>query len=220
MESIVIPAIQPVAAAQEIPQRFSEAAVPYRQLMCVNWEKDYSYHPRVLLGLAHCGEALLVHYRVREEYIRALAEADGGPVWEDSCCEIFVALPGEGPQPYYNIECNCAGTLLLCYGIDRHSREPAPAEVLRGIDRWASLGRQLRPMTHFANSDWELALRIPVSSLFHSQLSTFADAHLRFNVYKCGDKLEYPHFVSLFPIDTPNPDFHRPEFFGEANFAK
>lgn len=217
MEPIVIPAIQPVTAAQEIPLRFKETAVPYRQLMCVNWEKAYSYHPFVSVGLAHCGDALLVHYRVQESCIRALAETDGGPVWEDSCCELFVAPEGEGS--YYNIECNCAGTLLLCYGPDRHSREPAPAEVLRGIDRWASLGRQPRPMAHLANPDWELALRIPVSSLFHSQLSTFASGHLRFNVYKCGDKLECPHFVSLFPIDTPNPDFHRPEFFGEANFA-
>ncbi|MDE6490265.1 MAG: hypothetical protein K2L49_03810, partial [Muribaculaceae bacterium] len=23
-----------------------------------------------------------------------------------------------------------------------------------------------------------------------------------------------PHYMSLFPIDTPQPDFHRPEFFG------
>ncbi len=40
------------------------------------------------------------------------------------------------------------------------------------------------------------------------------------NVYKCGDALKTPHFVSLYPIETPSPDFHRPEFFRELSFEK
>ena len=38
------------------------------------------------------------------------------------------------------------------------------------------------------------------------------------NVYKCGDMLPHPHFLSFFPIDLPKPDFHRPDFFGSVEF--
>ena len=38
---------------------------------------------------------------------------------------------------------------------------------------------------------------------------------IRANFYKCGDKTAHPHYLSWSPIDTPKPDFHRPEFFGE-----
>ena len=35
------------------------------------------------------------------------------------------------------------------------------------------------------------------------------------NFYKCADATALPHYLSWSPIDTPAPDFHRPEFFGE-----
>ena len=38
------------------------------------------------------------------------------------------------------------------------------------------------------------------------------------NFYKCGDKCEKPHFLSMAPIDTPSPCFHCPEFFQEVKF--
>ncbi|MBR3471266.1 MAG: hypothetical protein IKH22_01600, partial [Prevotella sp.] len=39
-------------------------------------------------------------------------------------------------------------------------------------------------------------------------------------VYKCGDCLSVPHYLSLFPITTERPDFHRPEFFQDIVFAE
>ena len=35
------------------------------------------------------------------------------------------------------------------------------------------------------------------------------------NFYKCGDATLLPHYLSWSQIDTEQPDFHRPEFFGE-----
>ena len=40
---------------------------------------------------------------------------------------------------------------------------------------------------------------------------------VRGNIYKCGDKLPVPHFISWSPISTPAPDFHCPRFFGEMD---
>jgi hypothetical protein len=40
----------------------------------------------------------------------------------------------------------------------------------------------------------------------------------RANFYKCGDETETPHFGAWSPVQTPQPDFHRPEFFGRLVF--
>lgn len=38
------------------------------------------------------------------------------------------------------------------------------------------------------------------------------------NFYKCGDDLPKPHYLCWNPIKSETPDFHLPEFFGNAIF--
>lgn len=38
------------------------------------------------------------------------------------------------------------------------------------------------------------------------------------NFYKCGDKLQTPHFLSWSPIGLERPMFHCPAFFGTLSF--
>ena len=38
---------------------------------------------------------------------------------------------------------------------------------------------------------------------------------LRGNFYKCGDDAAFPHYGMWSPVLTGEPDFHRPEYFGE-----
>lgn len=40
------------------------------------------------------------------------------------------------------------------------------------------------------------------------------------NLFKCGDELSHPHFLSWQPIRTEKPDFHRPEFFAQVRFGE
>ena len=209
--------------AEEVPQLMLTHGVEYRKVECLNWPEAFPVHPQMEVAVAHTGGNLLLHYRVAENCIRAAAGQDGGHVWEDSCCEIFLQPEG---QPYYNIECNCAGTLLIAKGTDRHDRQPAPADVLNAVSRWSSLtakaapqanGRYVLPLA-CGDFHWHMALVVPVTALFGSGMTDFSGKRLRGNVYKCGDCLSEPHFLSLFPIDTPQPDFHRPEFFQELAF--
>lgn len=214
------------ALARTVPQLMQEQGIGYEPVGTVNWPDAYPYQPQVEVALAHIGTHLLVHYRVSENCLRALADGDGGRVWEDSCCELFLqpeaaatpyddaATPyhHQAATPYYNIECNCAGTLLLAVGEDRHQRQPASSAVMQGVGRWSSLGRRVISLTD-GPACWQLALAIPASALFASGLSDFSRQTMRGNVYKCGDCLSTPHFLSLFPIRTETPDFHRPEFF-------
>lgn len=197
--------------AEAVPGLMAENGVEYVTLREVNWPEDYPYCPQVEVAIAHNDEALMIHYRVKEQSVRAVAEADHGRVWEDSCVEFF-SMPDAEDGIYYNVECNCAGKVLLCAGADRHNREKAPQEVMEKVLRWTTLGTE--PFEErVGETAWEVALVLPREIYFKHEVGSIGDLAIKANVYKCGDMLQVPHFVSLFPIATEKPDFHRPEFF-------
>lgn len=215
MNRLIIPGISVTrVTAQEIPALFSERKVEYNTVTNVNWPKEFPYCPSMEFAIAHTSDAFLVHYHVEEQSIRAVAKKDNDSVWEDSCAEFFISPAADGL--YYNIECNCAGTLLLGVGEGRNNRQLAEPEITGLIDRWASLGRT--PFDTIQQpTRWELALRIPYSAFFRHHITTLDGQKVRGNIYKCGDKLPVPHFISWSPISTPAPDFHCPRFFGEMD---
>lgn len=202
--------------AQDVPAVLSANQVPFQSVECVNW-KEYPYRPLMEFRVAHTGDCILIHYRVTEDSVRAVAPHDNGRVWEDSCAEFFMQ-PDEESGMYYNFECNCAGTLLVEYG-KPGEREHAPLNVVKSVDRWASLGRA--PFQERVGKySWELALVIPVSALFHDDIVSLDGKEMRANFYKCGDLLQTPHFLSWNAIDLPTPCFHCPPFFGKIHFEK
>lgn len=207
---------QKAANAADIPAAIQGAGIAYTSIDNVNWPDAYPYKPRVEFAAAHTGDALLLHYRVEEQSVRAIARQDHEHIWEDSCVEFFCMPAGDGI--YYNVECNCTGKLLVAVGKDRNERLAAPAEIMQSIDRWASLGTT--PFyTRLEPTKWELALRLPNAAFFKHKFDSFDGLTASGNFYKCGDCLPVPHFISWNPITTENPDFHRPEFFGQIKFA-
>ncbi len=152
---------------------------------------------------------------VESASVRAVAGHDNGPVWEDACVEFFSVPAGDGV--YYNMECNCAGTLLIGAGAGRGNRQHAPQEVLDKVQRWASLGREAFD-ERVGECAWEMALVIPYSAFFLHDITSLDGKTLRANFYKCGDKLQTPHFLSWNPIGLEKPNFHCPEFFGTLHF--
>ena len=189
--------------------------VEWHQIGCVDWQNEYPYAPAVAFRMAHSSGNLLLNYRVSEAFVRAIAAEDNGKVWEDSCCEFFSSPADDGY--YYNMECNCAGTLLVACGQGRENREHAPRQVLEKVSRWSSLERA--PFdTKAAPERWDLALVIPLSAYFKHRIESLSGRTVRANFYKCGDKLPQPHFLSWNRISIDKPDFHRPDFFGELFF--
>ena len=202
-------------SAQEIPAFLGKDGIVYNKVENVNWPKEFPYCPKMEFGVAYTDDAILVHYRVEEQSVRAVAQHDNDNVWEDSCAEFFISPAGDGL--YYNVECNCAGTLLVGVGEGRNNRELAAPEITKLIDRWTTLGRT--PFdTREQPAKWELALRIPFAVFFRHNITSLDGLTLKGNFYKCGDKLPVPHFISWSPIGTPQPDFHCPQYFGELKF--
>lgn len=216
MKQLAVKKISGVAVrAAEVPAMLDRCGVDFNAIDCVDWRDEFPYAPEAMFRIAHTGTAILIEYRVTENTVAAVAPHDNGHVWEDSCCEFF--FKPEGGDVYYNIEANCAGTVLVGCGPRRENRSHAPQDVLDRIDRWSSLGRDA-----FAERkgpvSWSMALVIPASVAFRSQIDTLDGLRMAANFYKCGDKLQDPHFLSWNRIDTDKPDFHRPDFFGQLVF--
>lgn len=207
MNNLNVSVIAHIAKAKDIIPAFEQNAVAWQSIDQVCWPKEYPYKPSAEFAIAHDDETIYIAYRVKERCIRALA-LDGGEVWKDSCCELFIAPDDTG---YYNIECNCAGHPLVAFGPDRNNRTPASLDTIALIDRCSSLGSEPFALRN-GDFSWQMALRIPKEVFFmHPGLKLSGD--MRANVYKCGDET-IPHFLAWNKVSTPTPDFHQPTYFG------
>lgn len=203
-----------VQDAQQIPTLFDHENIMYYPINIVNW-KEYPYQPQVSFRIAYTNDAILVHYKVVEDSVRAKYGEDNGSVWTDSCVEFFSIPARDGV--YYNLECNCIATILLAVGSERSNREMAPLEITDQVKRWASLGRETFE-EKIGECTWEVALQISYKVFFKHTITKLDGMVVRANFYKCGDELQKPHFLSWSPIKIEKPDFHRPDFFGLLEF--
>ena len=176
---------------------------------CVNWPEAFPYAPLCGGRVARTRDALVVDFRVSGLDLRARNTADNGRQWEDSCVEVFIQDP-DG-DPYYNFEINALGKVLACSGPERHNRTPRPAEEMEQILRFTQM--EGGPLEQEGIHTWRVGVVIPFR-LLGIDLERLPRS-IRANFYKCGDKTAHPHFLSWSPVETPKPDFHRPEFFGE-----
>lgn len=181
---------------------------------CVNWPEEYPYKPEVTVRIAHNGEELFLQYDVREKYTLAKVTEDNGAVWTDSCCEFFISFDDSG---YYNLEMTCIGKALLGFRKTKEDATHGNSAVMNSIRRLSTLGTE--PFEEKEGDNlWQLTAAIPASAFFRHDFKSLDGVKATVNAYKCGDNLSVPHFVSLFPIDFPKPNFHLPAFFREVSF--
>ena len=178
-------------------------------VQCANWPESFPYTPFCGGRVARTKEALVVDFRVSGLDLRAQNTEDNGRQWEDSCVEVFIQDPEKAD--YYNFEINALGKVLACYGPVREGRTRRPQEQMKKILRFGHL--EGGPLDKDGIQTWRVGVVIPFELIgLHPDNLPHS---IRANFYKCGDKTAHPHYVSWSPIDTPKPDFHRPDFFGE-----
>lgn len=181
----------------------------------VNW-KDFSYKPEVRFNIAYTAKEILIKYYVKEDYFRAEKTETNQMVCEDSCVEFFVSPAEDGI--YYNFEFNAIGTCFLGSGTGRSDSKVAPAAVVSGIRRLTS-GTKKTDKEITGKIAWDITLAIPVEVFFRHRINGLKGKTFRANFYKCGDKLTVPHYITWNPVPTPQPDYHRPEYFGILKFV-
>lgn len=136
-------------------------------------------------------------------------------MWEDSCVEFFVQL--ENCKGYYNIEINAIGTILCAYGTGRVGRRVMPTRLSNTILRDSTI-KYNNENKDEAFYQWSLIVKFPHTAFFKHHFTPVPGNLIKGNIYKCGNKLPHPHFVSWNPVKTEKPDFHRPEYFGTLIF--
>jgi len=174
-----------------------------------SWPTNSIDHPRVTAVIATNARHLHIVWVVEEteQTFRAEVHEDGGPCWQDSCVELFVSAL-DGSDDYCNFEFNALGFCLAACGPNRHSRTTLTQEQYAFIKRTPTPIIFKHDLLH-----WKLEVSIPAELLKAGASDDLRIMDIRGNLYKCGDKTLAPHWLSAFPIDTPQPDFHRPEFF-------
>lgn len=179
-----------------------------RTIDCLNWKEQFPYKPLASVATAHSGTHIYIDFFVRCNYLRAVNYANNSSVHQDSCVEFFVCP--DGKLPYYNFEFNCIGTAHAACRTDRHNGTPLSDSQLATIKRYPSCGT--KPFNELEGLfTWNLLVAIPLELLnIHYEGKPI---EMRGNFYKCADLTASPHFLSWAPISTPEPDFHRPEFF-------
>ncbi len=174
------------------------------------------YKPKATVNIGYNETELFLKFTIEEESIRAIYTENNNKVSQDSCCELFISP--DSNDCYYNFEISCIGTMLMGYRKMGNAATRPDAEIMDKVRRWSSLGSQPFDLKE-GQFNWVLIVAIPLEAFFMHKLTNLKKYNLTANIYKCGDELLKPHYLSLFPINTEKPSFHRPDYFGQLCFS-
>ncbi len=182
------------------------------------WE-DSGHRPDVQARVLYDDQALHVHFRVEDQYVRAVAERFQDSVCLDSCVEFFVS-PLPDSEAYFNFEVNCGGTMLLhrCPSASERAVGRTTENVRDDEGATIQIAHSLPKIVEpeiAEKTTWTLEYRVPFalfSSYFDCPVPSQGD-QWRANFYKCGDATSHPHWGSWAPVGTERPNFHQPTYF-------
>ena len=134
------------------------------------------------------------------------------PVHLDSCVEWFVNFSPKTSEYYFNFEVNANGVMNVAF---RKNRQEYRTMTLEDIE-------SLHIKTKIEETYWTVEYEVPFSLIekYYDGFERKNEVKVLTNFYKCGDETVYPHYGVWKKIDIPEPDFHRPEFFGEVVFDR
>ena len=154
-------------------------------------------------------EGIYSHLWCYESKPAARYSSHNDPVYLDNCLEFFFTMnaAGKAPNGYINIESNSNPTTLIAYGTNRFDRTPI-------------VDMNIKPFSVKAEKSadrWDLYEFVPLSVLKRVFKIDEVNADTLFagNFYKCGGYSGPNYYGTWAPIDTPKPDYHRPDKFGK-----
>ena len=191
--------------------------ISYRDIKAIKisnwpWMKDYTPKCSVKAFVSGCcskGEKLHIRMTCYEKNPKAVYTNFFDDVYKDSCLEAFISFTHGGP--YMNCEMNANGASLIAFGPDRENRTRIDALIIPPSVR-----------AEIKKKKWRVEIVLDISDLrkiFGEDTNIDKGSEFFANFYKCGDETEIVHYGCWSPIETPEPDFHRPEYFGRVTIG-
>lgn len=165
-----------------------------------NWPQ-YGHPPKATAKILYNDYGIYVRLETDEKPLLARYCNQNDMVSDDSCMEFFFR-PNENDPRYFNFEFNPFGTMYL--GVRTSLFDPVHPEKDK---------KYFNVKSYVDDKRWVLQFCIPfefIDGIFGSHTKTMYG-----NLYKCGKETQNRHYATYYPIDTEEPDHHRPEFFGE-----
>ncbi len=167
-------------------------------------------------------EAIYLLFVCEDKHISAVETLANSNVHIDSCVEFFATIDPDGrwgKWGYFNFEANCCGAAKLGFRPGPEWRTLAPAELVETIRVNTSIPTPTKDESP-DDDGWWLAAAIPfsaISEMVDGDVAPKSGDTWRANFYRCGGKTD-PQYAAWNPIDLPEQDYHRPEFFGNLEF--
>lgn len=170
-----------------------------------NWGFE-EYLPETTARITYDETGFQVQFVVREKNPQIDRTQHQKDVCNDSCVEFFVNFDPEHSDKYINFEVNAIGTVNAGFRSDRFNSVPLSQEEIEGL--------HIKPFIE--EEEWGVSYYISEAFLQSKYPGfTMANCHyIKANMYQCGNEYLPKHRLSLFPVKTETPDFHRPEYFG------
>lgn len=189
-----------------VQSREEIGSAPVLQVSNYLWITGYA--PQVTArGVYMENKGFYIEMKCLEKNPKAVYTEPNSPVHKDSCMEFFANFAPETDGRYINFETNANGALHCKIGSDRGHRTPLSTLNISQPELTASRDEE----------SWSIELFVPLAcirALYGRENYKSGDV-IKANFYKCGDETAKPHYGAWNFIDLPQPDFHRPEFFGE-----
>lgn len=178
-----------------------------------NWSETYFYKPITRFYIARGDAEIYVSFDVKGNLLRALFSEDQQPVHRDSC--VSALFYNEQTKRSYEFSFNCIGTCFAAAQDEQGVMVPLDLKESAQIRRWSSIGK--RPFNELHGMfSWSVTAAIPFSFLGEVNAETLN--LLTANFCKRADASSLPHYLSWNPIQSEEPNFNLPDFFGVLAF--
>lgn len=181
---------------------------------------DHAFLPHCEARALYSTKSLFLYFRTEDWELSASRTGDGEEVWRDNCVEFFFSPSADLSLPYLNFEFNLLGAMLLGVGESRENRRRLSPTELRSIPRRADYHEPIMDKSE-GRKVWELQAIIPLDFIGeHTGCELPRSGTVwRGNFNVCAEEVTHPYYGNWNRIETPTPDFHRPEFFGRIVFG-
>ncbi len=173
--------------------------------------------PNTRAAIKVTSQAIQAAFIVQEAHPRCEVTENFGRICTDSACELFLAFPDAAAcraesfvpqasdQLYLNFEVNTAGFIYAKYGRERQGRVALSDKQLALLEISAQVQEQM----------WTLELSIPRTLLQEiADFDVLADGcNFAYNLYKISEHPSCEHYAARFALNSPTPNFHRPQDF-------